>query len=82
MALQLDSSVQGLEKERGLIYPVKNWLINGGSFMPLPWTGYAGGNPWTVLDDLHRESLVKLLDQQGIALDEATIDRVNHFGTN
>ncbi|WP_339935699.1 haloacid dehalogenase type II [Vreelandella glaciei] len=35
--------------------------------------------PWTVLDELHRESLVKLLDQQEIALDEATIDRVNHF---
>ncbi|CAO1666353.1 Haloacid dehalogenase type II [Halomonas sp. NYA30] len=25
------------------------------------------------------QNLVKLLDQQGIALDEATIDRVNHF---
>lgn len=35
--------------------------------------------PWTVLDDLHRESLVKLLNQHGIKLDEATIDRVNHF---
>ena len=38
-----------------------------------------GEIPWTVLDELHRESLVKLFDQQGIALDEATIDRVNHF---
>lgn len=38
-----------------------------------------GEIPWTVLDDLHRESLVKLLNQHGIALDEATIDRVNHF---
>ena len=38
-----------------------------------------GEIPWTVLDDLHRESLVKLLNQHGIALDEATIDRVNYF---
>lgn len=38
-----------------------------------------GENPWMGLDDLHRESLVKLLNQHGIALDEATIDRVNHF---
>lgn len=38
-----------------------------------------GEIPWTVLDDLHRESLVKLLNQLGIALDEATIDRVNYF---
>ncbi|MFS8151244.1 haloacid dehalogenase type II [Vreelandella titanicae] len=38
-----------------------------------------GELPWTVLDDLHRESLVKLLSQHGIALDEATIDRVNYF---
>lgn len=38
-----------------------------------------GEIPWTVLDDLHRESLVKLLNQHGITLDEATIDRVNHF---
>ncbi|MDN3561057.1 haloacid dehalogenase type II [Vreelandella neptunia] len=38
-----------------------------------------GEIPWTVLDDLHRESLVTLLNQHGIALDEATIDRVNYF---
>lgn len=38
-----------------------------------------GEIPWTGLDDLHRESLVKLLDQHGIALDEATIDRINLF---
>lgn len=38
-----------------------------------------GEIPWTVLDDLHRESLVRLLNQHGIALDEATIDRVNYF---
>lgn len=38
-----------------------------------------GEIPWTVLDDLHRESLVKLVHQHGIALDEATIDRVNYF---
>ncbi|SER90285.1 2-haloacid dehalogenase [Vreelandella subterranea] len=38
-----------------------------------------GEIPWTVLDDLHRESLVKLLNQHGIALDAATIDRVTHF---
>lgn len=38
-----------------------------------------GEIPWTVLDDLHRESLVQLLDQHGVALDEATIDRINHF---
>lgn len=38
-----------------------------------------GEIPWTVLDDLHRESLVKLLNQHGIALDEATIDRINLF---
>ncbi|NAO95259.1 haloacid dehalogenase type II [Halomonas sp. MG34] len=38
-----------------------------------------GEIPWTVLDDLHRESLVKLLNQHEIALDKATIDRVNHF---
>ncbi len=38
-----------------------------------------GEIPWTVLDDLHRESLVTLLNQHGIALDEATIDRINHF---
>lgn len=38
-----------------------------------------GEIPWTVLDDLHRESLVKLLNQHGVMLDEATIDRVNHF---
>ena len=38
-----------------------------------------GEIPWMVLDDLHRESLVTLLNQHGIALDEATIDRVNYF---
>lgn len=38
-----------------------------------------GETPWMGLDDLHRESLVKLLNQHGIALDEAIIDRVNHF---
>ena len=38
-----------------------------------------GEIPWTVLDDLHRESLVKLLKQHGVSLDEATIDRINHF---
>ncbi|QNI02267.1 haloacid dehalogenase type II [Halomonas sp. SH5A2] len=38
-----------------------------------------GEIPWTGLDDLHRESLVKLLKQHGVTLDEATIDRVNHF---
>lgn len=38
-----------------------------------------GEIPWTILDDLHRESLVTLLDQHGIALDEATIDRINLF---
>lgn len=38
-----------------------------------------GEIPWTILDDLHRESLVQLLDQHGIALDEATIDRINLF---
>lgn len=38
-----------------------------------------GEIPWTVLDDLHRESLVTLLNQHEIALDKATIDRVNYF---
>ncbi|RUR39101.1 haloacid dehalogenase type II [Vreelandella populi] len=38
-----------------------------------------GEIPWTDLDDLHRESLVQLLGQHGIALDEATIDRINLF---
>ncbi|MCA1773350.1 MAG: haloacid dehalogenase type II, partial [Halomonas sp.] len=38
-----------------------------------------GEIPWTGLDDLHRESLVKLLKQHGVTLDEATIDRINHF---
>tara|TARA_R110002051_G_scaffold234274_1_gene295831 strand:- start:44 stop:604 length:561 start_codon:yes stop_codon:yes gene_type:complete len=38
-----------------------------------------GDVPWMGLDDLHRESLVKLLNQHGITLDEATIDRINHF---
>ena len=38
-----------------------------------------GDVPWMGLDDLHRESLVKLLNHHGIMLDEATIDRVNHF---
>ncbi|PRY63517.1 hypothetical protein B0H98_108112 [Vreelandella songnenensis] len=34
-----------------------------------------GELPWTILDDLHRESLNQLLDQHAIALDEATIDK-------
>ncbi|XBY57419.1 haloacid dehalogenase type II [Vreelandella sp. SM1641] len=38
-----------------------------------------GDVPWMGLDDLHRESLAKLLNQHGIMLDEATIDRINHF---
>lgn len=38
-----------------------------------------GEIPWMGLDDLHRESLVKLLNQHGIALDEAIIDRINLF---
>ncbi|WP_447553553.1 haloacid dehalogenase type II [Vreelandella sp. EE22] len=38
-----------------------------------------GELPWTKLDDLHRESLVQLLDQHGIALSGATVDRINLF---
>jgi 2-haloacid dehalogenase len=38
-----------------------------------------GRRPWTKLDELHRESLVRLLDEFGIAgLSDAEIDDLNH----
>ncbi|MCE7518217.1 haloacid dehalogenase type II [Vreelandella titanicae] len=69
-----------LEKELGIELPSEvladQWRQLYAPFMDRVRRGEI---PWTVLDDLHRESLVKLLNQHEIALDKATIDRVNHF---
>ena len=38
-----------------------------------------GERPWTILDDLHRENLVGLLEEEGIGgLSEDEIDQLNH----
>ena len=69
-----------LEKEQGIELPSEALADQWRQlYAPSMDRVRRGEIPWTVLDELHRESLVKLFDQQGIALDEATIDRVNHF---
>jgi 2-haloacid dehalogenase len=69
-----------LEKELGIELPSEaltdQWRQH---YAPSMDRVRKGEIPWTGLDDLHRESLVKLLNQHGVMLDEATIDRVNHF---
>ncbi|WP_447529373.1 haloacid dehalogenase type II [Vreelandella sp. TE19] len=69
-----------LEKELGLELPrealTDQWRQQ---YAPSMERVRKGELPWTKLDDLHRESLVKLLDQHGVALDEPTIDRINLF---
>ncbi|WP_447955985.1 HAD family hydrolase [Vreelandella sp. EE7] len=71
---------EALEKELGLELPrealTDQWRQQ---YAPSMDQVRKGELPWTKLDDLHRESLVKLLDQHGVALDEPTIDRVNLF---
>lgn len=69
-----------LEKELGIELPSEvitdQWRQH---YAPSMDRVRKGEIPWTVLDDLHRESLVTLLNQHGIELEEATIDRVNYF---
>ncbi|AQU83147.1 MULTISPECIES: haloacid dehalogenase type II [unclassified Halomonas] len=69
-----------LEKELGIELPSEvltdQWRQH---YSPSMNRVRQGEVPWMGLDDLHRESLVKLLKQHGVTLDEATIDRVNHF---
>ncbi|MBT2785521.1 MULTISPECIES: haloacid dehalogenase type II [unclassified Halomonas] len=76
----LINQFRALEKELGIELPgealTDQWRQHYASSMDRVRKGEI---PWTGLDDLHRESLVKLLKQHGITLDEATIDRVNHF---
>lgn len=38
-----------------------------------------GELPWTVLDDLHRQSLDRLIETHGLAFDEAQRQRINRF---
>ncbi|WNL40017.1 haloacid dehalogenase type II [Halomonas sp. PAMB 3232] len=69
-----------LEQELGIELP-KETLTDQwrGRYVPSMDRVRKGECPWTNLDDLHRESLVELLDQHGIELDASTIERINRF---
>jgi len=79
----LINQFQALEQELGIELPSEaltdQWRQH---YAPSMDRVRQGEIPWTGLDDLHRESLVKLLNQHGVMLDEATIIASITFGTS
>ncbi|GAA5235202.1 haloacid dehalogenase type II [Verticiella sediminum] len=76
----LIAQFQALSAELGRELPAETLTDQWrGHYAPSMDQVRSGALPWTVLDDLHRASLVALLAQHGISLDDAMVDRITRF---